>query len=325
MKLGIGTDNSCRTTSFPREQRLMETPLKTDNLTKIYKLPKKQTKTAVDSLSIEVPSGMIFGFLGPNGAGKTTTIKMILDFLRPTRGSATVFGGQTTDPNTRRLVGYLPEQPYFHKFLKPVEVLCAHASLAGIERSRVHKAAIRALERSGIAEYAQTPIGKLSKGLTQRVGLAQAFIGDPQLLILDEPASGLDPIGRRHTRDLLQELKDEGKTIFLSSHLLGEVENLCDIVAVLKQGELVACGKPDDVRAGDSDVVVQTRPLDPDTCARLQFLDLQVEHDSNCTSLRSCTGNIYELMRALERMELPIIRIETKRESLEEAFLRLAA
>ncbi|MCL4498725.1 MAG: ABC transporter ATP-binding protein, partial [Chloroflexi bacterium] len=182
-------------------------PLEVENLTKTYNLGRKRTKTAIDSLSIEVPEGIIFGFLGPNGAGKTTTIKVILDFLRPTNGRAAIFGRPTSEPSARQLVGYLPEQPYFHKFLRPVEVLSMHAAMTGIDRREIKNRSLSALERAGIAEYADTPIAKLSKGLTQRVGIAQAFVGDPKLLILDEPASGLDPIGRRHMRDLLVELK----------------------------------------------------------------------------------------------------------------------
>ena len=207
----------------------MSKPLTTDNLTKRYELGRKLgVKTALDSLSIEVPEGVIFGFLGPNGAGKTTTIKLLLNFMQPTSGSATVMGLPTSNPATRKLVGYLPEQPYFHRFLKPIEVLSMHAALAGVERREIPKRAAAVLERVGIGEYADTPISKLSKGLTQRVGIAQALIGDPKLLILDEPTSGLDPIGRMHTKQLLVDLKNEGKTIFLSSHILSEIENVCD-------------------------------------------------------------------------------------------------
>ena len=147
----------------------METPLSTENLTKVYSLGRKNGKrTAVDRLNIEVPDGVVFGFLGPNGAGKTTTIKMLLDFVRPTSGSATVLGRPTTDASTRALVGYLPEQPYFHKFLKPIEVLSIHAALAEVPRRDIRDRTLRCLERVGIAEYADTPISKLSKGLTQR-------------------------------------------------------------------------------------------------------------------------------------------------------------
>lgn len=304
----------------------MNQSLVTQDLTKVYKLGAKKTpKIALDSLSIEVPQGVIFGFLGPNGAGKTTTIKLILDFMRPTRGSATVFGSPTSNTRTRELIGYLPEQPYFHRFLKPIEVVSMHAGLAGVDRHKIRERSRTALERVGIAEYSDTPIAKLSKGLTQRVGIAQAIVGEPKLLILDEPTSGLDPIGRRHTRDLLLELRNEGKTIFLSSHLLSEVENICDIVAVLRRGRLVANGPPDAVRGGDQHIIVHTPPMDEKTRERLRFLEADVEQQLDCTVLRINPEKVYELMRAMEELQLPILKIETQRESLEEAFLRLAA
>ncbi|MGC8861815.1 MAG: ABC transporter ATP-binding protein [Armatimonadota bacterium] len=300
-------------------------PIETHNLTKIYKLPGRRTKTAVDSLSIQVPEGVIFGFLGPNGAGKTTTIKIILDFLRPTSGSATVFGLPTTDPVTRRLIGYLPEQPYFHKFLKPVELLSMHASLTGLPSQQINRAVFSALDRAGMTEYADTPIGKLSKGLTQRIAIAQALVGDPKLLILDEPTSGLDPIGRRHTRDLLVRLRNEGRTIFLSSHLLSEVENLCDVVGVLRAGKLVALGTPDEVRSSRTCIKVNTSPIDDETRDRLGFLGVQIERLHDSTLIRIDPDNAYEVLRAMEQLGLPLSAIETERESLEEAFLRLAA
>jgi ABC-2 type transport system ATP-binding protein len=301
-------------------------PIRAQNLTKIYNIGNKnRTKTAVDSLEIEVPEGAIFGFLGPNGAGKTTTIKMILDFVRPTRGGVSIFGKPTNDPATRSLIGYLPEQPYFHKFLRPIEVLTMHAGLAGIDQHSSKRRAMTCLERAGIAEYAEIPISKLSKGLTQRVGLAQAIIGDPKLLILDEPTSGLDPIGRHCVRDLLIELRDEGKTIFLSSHLLSEIENLCDIVAVMKMGRLVALGAPDCVRSSNSQVIIQTEALDEQTRDRLRFIGVSVERNRDNTLLKIDPNNLYNVMHILEDQNISVNKIETQRESLEEAFLRLAA
>ena len=304
----------------------MEIALKTENLTKIYNLGKnKAKKVALDSLNIEVQKGAIFGFLGPNGAGKTTTIKTVLDFLQPTRGSASIFGMPTTNASTRQLVGYLPEQPYFPKFMKPIEILSMHAGLSGMEKSQIRTRSMRALEQAGIAEYAQTPISKLSKGLTQRVGIAQAIVGDPKLLILDEPNSGLDPIGRRQTRDLLLELRDEGKTVFLSSHILGEIENICDVVAVMKNGQLAACGAPDSIRSDNSYISIQTSRIEKETIDRLKFLNISVEQYHDSTVLKIEQQYLYDTIHALESLKLPVIRIDTLRESLEDAFLRLAA
>ena len=303
----------------------MDVPLAIENFTKIYKLKNKKTKVAVDSLSIEVPQGAIFGFLGPNGAGKTTTIKTILDFIKPTHGNIRVFGMQVCESNARAKIGYLPEQPYFHKFLKPIELVSMHASMAGVAKSEVSKQAMRAIERAGIAEYANIQISKLSKGLTQRVGIAQAIVGEPQLLILDEPTSGLDPIGRRHTRDLFVELKNEGKTLFLSSHLLGEIESLCDIVAIMKNGKLQAYGSPDEVRAGESMVKITIENVNPVIFEHFKFLKIDFEKAGECAYITTSTTDLYQVMRALEEMKLQVLNIQTQRETLEEAFLRLAA
>lgn len=304
----------------------MDIAIRTTALTKTYRLGRRRgERNAVRALDLEVPEGAVFGFLGPNGAGKTTTIKMLLDFVRPTSGSAEIFGKPVSDVSTRAAVGYLPEQPYFHRFLTPMEVVTMHAGLAGTERREIRERSLQALERTGISEYASVPLSKLSKGLTQRVGIAQALVGEPRLLILDEPTSGLDPIGRRHIRDLLLELKSEGRTIFLSSHLLGEVENICDIVAVLKSGSLVACGPPEQVTHGAADVLVRTAPLDRQTLDRLKFLDIAIEQRADHSLLTVDPKNIYEAMRAMEELRLPVLRIDTHTESLEEAFLRLAA
>ena len=304
----------------------MDHPIQTENLRKVYKLGRRKgTRTAVDGLSIEVPEGIVFGFLGPNGAGKTTTIKMLLDFMRPTSGSAAIFGRPTTEASTRKLVGYLPEQPYFHKFLRPIEVVSMHAALAGVDRREIRRRALSALEQTGIAEYADTPIGKLSKGLTQRVGIAQAIVGEPKLLILDEPTSGLDPIGRRHARDLILELRNEGKTIFLSSHLLSEVESTCDTIAVLKRGVLVAHGTPDEVRGGNQRVTIQVAALDKQQRESLRFAGADVEERAAGVAVGVEPDRVYEVMRVLENAGASIVTIQTERESLEEAFLRLAA
>ncbi len=250
---------------------------------------------------------------------------MVLDFLKPTSGRAMVFGLPSEKSAARENIGFLPEQPYFHKFLKPIEVVSAHARLAGLARSEVGKRVCSAMERAGISEYADTPISKLSKGLAQRVGIAQAIVADPKLLILDEPTSGLDPIGRRHMRDLLIDLRNEGTTVFLSSHLLSEIENLCDVVAVLKKGKLVACGPPDKIRSANSSVLIITSVLDKPMCQRLTFLEVTLDQRADCCLVRASHRNLYQVMRVLEDLGAQVLRVETERESLEDAFLRLAA
>jgi ABC-2 type transport system ATP-binding protein len=303
----------------------MSVPLQTSDLRKVYKLPKGRERVAVDSLTISVPQGAIFGFLGPNGAGKTTTIKMILDFVRPTSGRATVFGEPTDVATTRRLIGYLPEQPYFHRFLKPIEIVSMHAALAGVDRHRVRDEAAAAIKRAGITEYAETPISKLSKGLTQRVGIAQAIVGDPKLLILDEPTSGLDPIGRRHTRDLLLALRDEGRTIFLSSHILSEIENVCDMVAIMRSGRMVAIGTPNEIRQGESHFVIRLPHIGISEQHRLRLSGAEVDTESGETVVRAHQDRLHGVMRIIEELSIPVLGIETRRETLEEAFIRLAA
>ena len=250
---------------------------------------------------------------------------MLLDFVHPTSGSATIFGKPTTQASTRKYIGYLPEQPYFHKFLRPIEIVSMHAALAGVNKREIRKNALEALERTGIAEYADTPIAKLSKGLTQRVGIAQAIVGNPKLLILDEPTSGLDPIGRRHARDLILELRNEGKTIFLSSHLLSEVESTCDTIAVLKRGKLVAYGTPDQVRGGNQKVNIQLCSLGTDARESLKFIGAEVQDFASSVIVAAEPDRVYEVMQILQKASASIIKIQTERESLEEAFLRLAA
>jgi len=300
-------------------------PIQTKSLTKSYKLPDKKTRLAVDSLSIEVGEGTAFGFLGPNGAGKTTTIKMILNFLEPTSGEVHLFDLCASDPKSRKDIGYLPEQPYFPKFLKPIEVVSLHAQLSGYSGKQAASLSWEAIELAGITEYAKTPISKLSKGLTQRVGIAQALVSKPKLLILDEPTSGLDPIGRRHTRDLLAHLKSEGVTIFLSSHVLSEIEDICDTVAIMKRGSLVACGAPQNIRSGTPKIEILLDSLSEEHITRLGFLQTEISAAGSQSIINVAPENIYDVTHALEEMGLRPKEINTKHESLEEAFLRLAA
>ena len=218
----------------------MDIPLKTENLTKIsIKLGGGKDRTAVDGLDIEVSEGTIFGFLGPNGAGKTTTIKMVLDFLKPNQRPRAClrehpFGRK---PRLARTSAFFPEQPYFHKFLKPVEIVSAHARLAGMGDSELGKRVGSAMERAGISGYADTPISKLSKGLAQRVGHRPAIVADPKVYSMNPQSRTRSQSAGTPPGDLLIELRNEGTTVFLSSHLLSEIENLCDVVAVFKTGK----------------------------------------------------------------------------------------
>lgn len=216
----------------------------TIELTKDYRVGffRKRPKRALDGLSLRVEAGEVFGLLGPNGAGKTTMLKILLGLVFPTSGSARILGKELGDVAVRARIGYLPENPYFYSHLSAREFLTYVAGLFGISRDDRDRRIERLLTRVGMEESRDTPLGKFSKGMVQRVGIAQSLINDPELVFLDEPMSGLDPLGRREVRDLILELKREGKTIFFSTHILSDAETLCDRVAILNRGRLQGCG-----------------------------------------------------------------------------------
>jgi len=197
---------------------------------------------AVAGVDLAIEQGEIFGLVGPNGAGKTTTIKMLLGLLRPTTGRASILGHAVPTVEARRRVGYLPEQPYFYGYLRPLEFLDLCAALCDVPRTERAKRCGALIERVGLAGAVDRPLRKFSKGMLQRVGIAQALVGDPEVVILDEPLGGLDPIGRKELRDLIHGLRRDGKTVVFCSHILHDVELLCDRVALLINGKLRAVG-----------------------------------------------------------------------------------
>lgn len=203
---------------------------------------RKRRKDALKPLDLTVEEGEVFGYLGPNGAGKTTTLRLLMGLVFPSSGSAKILGSELDDPAMKRQIGFLPEQPYFYDHLTASELLHYYAQLSEVPAKDRTRRVDAVLARVGISDSAHTQLRKFSKGMLQRVGIAQALVHDPKLLFLDEPMSGLDPVGRREVRDLMQELKDEGKTIFFSTHILSDAENLCDRVAVLNKGELRGVG-----------------------------------------------------------------------------------
>jgi len=203
---------------------------------------RKKQKVGLKSLHLEIQQGEVFGFLGPNGAGKTTTLKLLMGLIFPTAGSARILGKPWRDPAVRAGVGFLPEQPYFYDHLTPVELLDYYGSLSGLSRADRRARIPRLLERVGLARDGSVQLRKFSKGMLQRVGIAQAVLHEPQVVFLDEPMSGLDPVGRREVRDFIQSLNREGKTVFFSTHILSDAEALCDRVAVLSGGELRGIG-----------------------------------------------------------------------------------
>jgi ABC-2 type transport system ATP-binding protein len=197
---------------------------------------------AVHDVSFTVQRGQIFGFLGPNGAGKTTTIKVLTGLIRPTAGEATLFGDRVPSPRAMARVGFLPENPYVYPYLTPREFVELCGRLSGLGGRRLRTRTAEALEQVGVLYAADRPARRLSKGMLQRTGLAAALVADPELLILDEPMSGLDPVGRKEVRDLILSERDAGRTIFFSTHILGDVEMLCDHVTILRKGHVVVSG-----------------------------------------------------------------------------------
>jgi ABC-2 type transport system ATP-binding protein len=215
---------------------------------------RQTTKVALVGLDLEVHAGEVFGFLGPNGAGKTTTMNVLLGFVPPTSGTASLFGIDVREPIARQRIGYLPEMTYYYKFLTAEELLRFYAKIFGLARAEADRRIAKLLKLVELETVATRPIKSYSKGMQQRIGLAQSLINDPDLLILDEPTSGLDPLGRMTVREIIQRLKSEGKTVFFSSHELGEVETVCDRVAIIHQGELKAVGTVAAISAGHANL-----------------------------------------------------------------------
>jgi ABC-2 type transport system ATP-binding protein len=203
---------------------------------------RKRPKRALQPLHLSVEDGEIFGFLGPNGAGKTTTLKILMGLVFPTAGTARILGKNWTDPDVKAQIGFLPEQPYFYDYLTAHELLDYYGQLSGMAGKDRKFKIDQMLQRVGLTDVKGVQLRKFSKGMLQRVGIAQAILHDPKLVFLDEPMSGLDPLGRREVRDLIEQLKREGKTVFFSTHILSDAEQLCDRVAILHKGELRGVG-----------------------------------------------------------------------------------
>jgi len=214
-------------------------------LTKDYPVGfwRKRPRRALDGLSLRVEPGEVFGFLGHNGAGKTTTLKLLTGLIFPTEGSATIQGRLIGTPEAFRNIGYLPENPYFYDYLTPDELLDYFSRFFPMSAEQRRERREIVLEQAGLTEFRNVALRKFSKGMLQRIGVAQAMLHDPEILLLDEPMSGLDPVGRREVRNLILQLKSEGKTVFFSTHILSDAEALCDRVAILHRGKLVGVGQ----------------------------------------------------------------------------------
>ncbi|MHB0976861.1 MAG: ABC transporter ATP-binding protein [Candidatus Aquicultorales bacterium] len=294
----------------------MDIALELANLSKTYKVGFRRTpRTAVVDVSLSIPTGKVFGLLGPNGAGKTTTIKMAVGFLRPDSGSVRIFGMDAKDPKVRAGLGFLPEHPYFYPHLTAEKALDFYAQLFRIRRSARREKTEKLLDLVGLTDSKTLQLGKFSKGMLQRLGIAQALVNDPELLIVDEPASGLDPIGQVEMRNLLTKLNAEGKSILLSSHYLSDVENLCHEVAFINKGTVIARGTIESLLdAGDVYTVTAVklpkgwRPVEtPATMERLNGsvrLTLTKKHvDEAIGDIHSSGGKVEDVRRMTKSLE----------------------
>jgi ABC-2 type transport system ATP-binding protein len=235
---------------------MRDTVIQINNLTKDYETGflKKKKVRALDDLTLEVRGGQIFGFLGGNGAGKTTTIKILMSLLFPTSGTARILGQDISDVAMHRSIGYCPENPYFYDYLTARELMNYFGEIFGLDAATRKQRTEDLLNRVGLDEKSwDRQLRKFSKGMLQRVGLAQSLINEPEIVFLDEPMSGLDPMGRREIRELIAGLRDRGMTIFMSTHILSDVEALCDEVAILRKGKLAATGRLDDLLASQAE------------------------------------------------------------------------
>ena len=300
--------------------------VQTEQLSKIFRVGFWGKRvTAVDSLSLEVRRGEVFGFLGPNGAGKTTTLKILMGLIYPTSGHARLFGRDLGDPQTKARLGFLPESPYFYDYLTSREFLCFYGHLFGLWGAVLGKRVDELLELVGMTHAKDLQLSKFSKGMLQRVGIAQALINDPELVVLDEPMSGLDPIGRKEVRDLILRLKESGKTVLFSSHILHDAEVLCDRVAIILKGRLVACGRVTELldQGASHQVELVVDRLSPEGLDHLRPLTDKVvmQGDRMLVVLKSQqqVGGALEIIRTAKAS---LVSLNPQKGSLEDFFIR---
>jgi len=282
---------------------------------------RKTEKVALKPFQLAVEEGEIFGYLGPNGAGKTTTLKLLLGLVFPTAGSARLLGRDWRDPDIKADIGFLPEQPYFYDYLTATELLDYYGRLSGMDASRRSKRIPEVLKRVGMTAAANIQLRKFSKGMLQRVGIAQAIVHDPKLVILDEPMSGLDPMGRLQVRDLIHSLKDEGKTVFFSTHILSDAETLCDRVAVLNEGELRAVGVVADLTAqvgGKVEVVWQGAKA----AAAVEALGGECRMTASLVRATLPEGQLDAAIDAIRQAQERLVSVTPVRATLEDYFLQ---
>ncbi len=280
-------------------------------------------KRVLHGVTFEVVDNEIFGFVGPNGAGKTTTLKILMGLIRPTEGRASILGCDVEESEFRHQIGFLPENPYFYPFLTAREILDFYARLSGVAGSERAQRVERLLDLVNLGHAMDARLRTFSKGMLQRVGIAQALIHDPKVVFLDEPMSGLDPLGRMEIRDLILSLRAEGKTVFMNTHILSDVESICDRVAIIVKGRIRHQGKmedflPDDRRA--TDVLISSLP--PETADQLEErFELEMRGLGERLELRVAEKDVNAVLESVMRVGAEVVSVTPHRNSLEDVFL----
>ncbi len=297
--------------------------IKTEALSKTYLKGLRQQKVlALDNLSLTVNEGEIFGFLGPNGAGKSTTIKLLCDLIRPTSGRAAILEQDVRRPEARRRMGYLPENPSYYAFLTGWELLGFHGTIHGMPRSLIQEHGKRLLEMLELADAANRPLRTYSKGMVQRLGIAAALIHDPLVLIFDEPMSGLDPVGRKLVADLMLAMRDRGRVIFFSTHILHDVEVICDRIGIINKGELQFCGTlPDMISGSFSSYEVLLRRVLPEQVEALAQKGHNPVSFEDKVKVDIEKGDLAAFLASFMQENVELILIEPKRLNLEDFFM----
>jgi len=280
--------------------------------------------TAVSNLTLEVGRGEVFGFLGPNGAGKTTAVKMLLGLISPTAGSAKVLGAPLGDHHARAKIGFLPEHFRFHDWLSSVEFLRLHGNLYQMPAQLLDRRVAELLELVGLENHTNKKLRTFSKGMMQRIGLAQALLNKPDLVFLDEPTSGLDPVGRRLVRDIIHDLSEEGTTVFLNSHLLSEVEITCDRVAFIRQGEVLTTNSLKNLVEGELTVEIRARNVTPSVLEELSRWGENIRLDGEHLSLTlSSEADMPQVIRHLVENGIDVYAVKPQQLSLEDLFIQV--
>jgi ABC-2 type transport system ATP-binding protein len=293
--------------------------IETNNLRKEF-----DENVAVRGLTLQVQQGEVFGFLGPNGAGKTTSIKMLLGLVAPTAGRASLLSAPLGDRAVRAKIGFLPEHFRFHDWLSGAEFLNLHGQLYRMEPTRLRSRVVELLDLVGLTPFRNKQLRTYSKGMLQRIGLAQALLNDPQLVFLDEPTSGLDPVGRRLVRDIIHELRNKSVTVFLNSHLLSEVEITCDRVAFIKHGEVLRVSELKTLVTGETSVTIRTNHTTPDVIAGLAQWGNDIRDDDDQITLTiSDEAALPAITRYLVEQNVEVYALTPQKLSLEDLFIQI--